>query len=214
VAGRDEGNEWQSEIESGLSFGEALRSYRFWVLALSILLAYMGFSGIGTNLFPSLTDDGFSSSDAATVQSIYGGSIVVGRVAVGYLVDRFWAPGVAAFALALPVIGALIFFGAPSFYMAATASFLIGFAAGAELDLMAFLAAKYFGLRHYAKIYAVLYSTLAVCSGTAPMLFAMVYDRTSSYDFSFMVASVLFALSTVMVLFLGRYPDGFPSDPA
>jgi OFA family oxalate/formate antiporter-like MFS transporter len=212
VAGKDEGNEWQSEIDSGLSFGEAIRSYRFWVLALSILLAYMGFSGIGTNLFPSLTDDGFSSSDAATVQSIYGGSIVIGRVVVGYLVDRFWAPGVAAFALALPTVGALIFFGAPSFYVAAAASFLIGFAAGAELDLMSFLAAKYFGLRHYAKIYAVLYSTLAVCSGTAPMLFAMVYDRTNSYDFSFLVASILFALSTVMVLFLGRYPDDFPAD--
>ena len=212
VAGREEHNPYQDEINTGLTFGAAIKTYRFWLLAFSILLAYMGFSGIGTNLFPSLTDDDFSATDAATVQGIYGGSIVVGRVVVGYLVDQFWAPGVAAFALAMPTIGALVFVGAPGFYIAAVAAFLIGFAAGAELDLMSFLAAKYFGLRHYAKIYAVLYSTLAVCSGTAPMLFAAVYDRTASYDVSYQVSAVLFALSTALIVFLGRYPTSLPSE--
>ena len=47
-------------INSGLTLGEAVRGYRFWVLLLSILFAYQGFSGIGPNLLPSLTDDGFS----------------------------------------------------------------------------------------------------------------------------------------------------------
>jgi len=195
-----------AESQNGLTLAEASRDFRFWVLLISIFAAYMGFSGIGPNLIPSLTDDGLSKSDAATVQSIFGAAIIIGRLVVGYLIDRYWAPGVATCALLLPVLGAVILTGAPSFYLAGAAAFLIGFAAGAELDLMAFLAARYFGLRHYAKIYSVLYATLAVCSGTAPMLFARVYDQTQSYDFSYFVAALLFAIGAFLVLAMGPYP--------
>ncbi len=191
----------------GMTLKQAARGYRFWLLLVTIFLAYMGFSGIGPNLFASLTDDGMESSRAATVASVFGGAIIVGRVVVGYLVDRFWAPGVATCALVLPVVGAMIFAGSPEFALACVAAFLIGFAAGAELDLMSFLAARYFGLKHYGKIYSVMYATLAVCSGTAPMLFAQVFDATASYDIGFWIVSALFALSAILVLGLGAYPS-------
>ena len=196
-------------LQTGMTLGEAIRGYRFWVLLVSILFAYQGFSGIGPNLFASLTDDGFSRDQAASVQSVFGVSIIVGRVVVGYLVDRLWAPGVAAFCLAIPALGATLLHGPQSFEVAALAAFLIGFAAGAELDLMAFLAARYFGLAHYAKIYSILYATLAVCSGTAPMVFASVYDATGSYDVGYSIASGLFLVAVVLILLLGRYPKEY-----
>lgn len=195
--------------EHGMTFSEALRSYRFWLLLATIFFAYMGFSGIGPNLFPSLTDDGMTSSEAANIVSIFGGAIVAGRVVVGYLVDRFWAPGVAAVALLLPVVGAWVFSTSPGFAAAGASAFLLGFAAGAELDLMSFLVARYFGLKHYGKIYSVAYATLAVCSGTAPMLFARVYDATQSYDSAYLIAAGLFLASALLVLLLGRYPQRF-----
>ena len=71
------------QAHEGLTLSEAAKSYRFWILLLSILFAYMGFSGIGPNLFPSMTDDGFSREQAATIQSVFGISIIVGRVVVG-----------------------------------------------------------------------------------------------------------------------------------
>jgi predicted MFS family arabinose efflux permease len=194
---------------TGKTLGEAIRGYRFWVLLSSILLAYMGFYGIGPNLLPSMTDDGFSRELAASIQSVYGVSIILGRIIVGYCIDRLWAPGVATVCLIVPAIGALIFYGDQSVAAAAIAAFCIGFAAGAELDLMAFLAARYFGLKHYAKIYSVLYASLAVCSGTAPMIFASVFDLTSSYDLGFAVAAGLFLCSAAVVLTLGRYPPEY-----
>ncbi len=202
-------NEAASALQTGLTLGEAVRGYRFWVLLLSILFAYQGFSGIGPNLLPSLTDDGLSREQAASVQSVFGISIIIGRVVVGYLVDRFWAPGVAAVCLAIPAVGATLLHGQQIQEVAALAAILIGFAAGAELDLMAFLAARYFGLAHYAKIYSILYATLAVCSGTAPMIFASVYDATGSYDIGYAIASGLFLVSVVLILLLGRYPKAF-----
>ena len=199
---------------TGVTLGEAVRGYRFWILLLSILFAYQGFSGIGPNLIPSMTDEGFSREQAATVQSVFGLSIILGRVVVGYLVDRFWAPGVASICLAVPAVGAFLLHGEQSLELAILASFMIGFAAGAELDLMAFLAARYFGLAHYAKIYSVLYATLAVCSGTAPMVFAYAYDLTGSYDIGYGIAIALFLASAIMVLLLGRYPESKTTEPS
>lgn len=190
----------------GVSLGEAVRGYRFWVLCISIFSIYLAVSGISPNLIAALTDKGMAVGLAAKVQGVLGFAIILGRVAVGWLVDRFWAPGVAFVALSLPVIGCLVLTGPPELGWVVLAVLLIGFAAGAELDLMAFFAARYFGLRHYAKIYSILYALLAIAGGTAPMLFAMVYDRTASYDISFLIASALFAFGAVILLALGRYP--------
>lgn len=190
----------------GLTLGEAVRGHRFWVLCLSIFAIYMAVSGISPNLIAALTDKGFTAASAATVQGVYGFAIILGRLVVGYLVDRYWAPGVALVSLSLPAIGCLVLTGTPDFAWAVIAALLIGFAAGAELDLMAFFAARYFGLRHYAKIYAILYAILAVAGGTAPMLFARVFDLTASYEISFLIATGLFVFGAVILLALGRYP--------
>lgn len=193
----------------GLTLAEALRSYRFWVLLVAVLVSYMGFSGIGPNLLPSMTDDGLSRESAATIQSIFGLSILIGRVTVGYVIDRLWAPGVASVCLLISAIGAFLFIGEQSFWAAAVAAFALGFAAGAELDLLSFLAARYFGLAHYAQIYSYLYLALAVCSGTAPMLFAAAFDLTSSYDFGFGIATILFLIGSGIMLLLGKYPKEY-----
>ncbi|NJO12367.1 MAG: MFS transporter [Gammaproteobacteria bacterium] len=176
------------------------------MLCLSIFTVYLAVSGITPNLIPALTDRGLTPASAARIQGLLGIAIILGRVVVGALVDRFWAPGVALVSLLLPVAGCLILATTTSLPLIYTSVLLIGFAAGAELDLMAFLVSRYFGLRHYSKIYSVMYALLAFGSGTAPMLFAAVYDRTASYEVSFIAAAALFAIGAVVVVALGRYP--------
>jgi len=199
----------KTEMESGLTLAEAIAGYRFWLLLLSIFLIYTAMSGIVPNLIPSLTDQGIQPQRAATVISVFGLSVIAGRLIVGYLVDHYWAPGVAAIAISLSVAGSLILLVEPVYVLACFAGGLLGFAAGAELDLMSFLAAKYFGLLHYSKIYSWLYAALAMASGIAPSLFASVYDKTGNYSVGFIYCTVCFCTSCVLLLFLGRYPDGF-----
>lgn len=193
--------------ESGITLGEAVRGYRFWVLCVSILAVYFAVSGVSPNIIPAMTDQGLSAASAARVQGVFGFAIIFGRLVVGALVDRFWAPGVSLVSLSLPVVGCLVLASSPDLVWIYIAVLMIGFAAGAELDLMAFLVAKYFGLRHYAKIYSILYALLATGSGVAPMLFAGVYDRTASYRVGFIAAAILFAIGALVLLLLGRYPE-------
>lgn len=211
--GRDAAAHQPVAIAGGLTPREAMATRRFWLLLLSILAIYLAISGLVTNLVPALTDAGLSARQAANLQSLYGLSLIFGRLGVGYLVDRYWAPGVAAISLGLPALGCWILFGQPGVGLSAIAVVLVGLAAGAELDLMSFLAATYFGVRHYAKIYAILYAVLAVAGGIAPMLFARVFDRTASYGTAFIVASGLFLFGALILLGLGRYPR-FQDNPA
>ena len=200
--------------DGGLTLSEAMRGYRFWVLLMSIFLVYIIQSGLVPNLIPALTDHGVPMGDAATALSFFGAAVIVGRLVIGWLVDRLWAPGVAAFAITLPVIACLLLLRDVSLESAILASVLLGFAAGAELDLMAFLAAKYFGAAHYPKIYGVLYAALASASGVAPALYAFIHEQSGSHQLGFQLGAVAFALSACLVLCLGRYPPSATTNTA
>ena len=141
---------------------QGLKAIEDGTLSVSIFVVYIAMSGMVPNLIPALIDQGISAQLAATAISVFGVTVILGRLIVGYLVDIAWAPGVAAFAISLPVIGSLLLAGSPPLLTACVAAGLLGFAAGAELDLMSFLAAKYFGLLNYSQIYAVLYAALAL----------------------------------------------------
>ena len=192
----------------GLSLRQAISSYRFWLLLASILAMYIGITGIVPNLIPALTDTGFTPAAAASIQSVYGVSLIIARLGIGWLLDRFWGPGVAAIALTSPVAACMILMNDPSYAAAMLASALVGAAAGAELDLLAYFAARYFGLRNYGRIYGLLYTGVALGAGLGPISFAYLSQITGSYLASFQAAMALFAFGGISILFLGRYPQG------
>lgn len=199
-------------IESGVTLREAVRNYRFWVMIVSILLVATGIGGTITNLVPLLQDRGFTALDAGKIAGAVGISIMFGRVFAGFLMDRFWAPGVVFPMLVLPAIACLILMnhglGASAAILAAA---LVGFASGAETDLVAYLSARYFGLRHYGRIYGAQYAVFGFASGIAPPLFGAVYDRTGSYDAILVTAAIAFGIGAALLLTMGKYPT-FSSD--
>lgn len=199
--------ELERAAQAGLTVREALRSYRFWALTLSILCAYLAVSGASPNLVPAFTDRGIDTPTAAAIASAFAVSMIPGRILAGMLMDRFWAPAVACSVLVLPAFACLILSASSSVGMLIFACALLGLAAGAELDVLAFLTARYFGLLHYPKIYALSYVALAVGSATAPTIFSAIQQSTGTYAASFHIAAVLFVIAAVLVLLLGRYPS-------
>jgi OFA family oxalate/formate antiporter-like MFS transporter len=91
--------------------------------------------------------------------------------------------------------------------MITLAAFLLGFAAGAESDLIAFLAARYFGMAHFGRIYGMLYMPFGLASATSPIFYGVVRESAGSYDPILSVASVIFVVGGALLLMLGRYPD-------
>ncbi|WP_241255198.1 MFS transporter [Altererythrobacter sp. BO-6] len=203
---------------TGVTLATALKDYRFWLIWLSIGLIAAAFGGAFINMPTMLRLRGVEAQTAATVMGILGLGIFAGRLITGALLDRFWQGFVAFPLLCLPAISAWLLLGdSITFPLAAMAGFLLGFAAGAESDLIAYLTGRYFGMANYGKIYGMLYMPFGLFSAASPVIYAQVFDRTSSYDPMLMVSIGMFIAGGALLLFLGRYPTQFPeaeADPA
>lgn len=193
----------------GLSPREALRSYRFAVLLIVFFAITFCVGGIIPNLVPLFTDGGLTPAEAAGVASLAGLAVIVGRVAAGFLIDRFWAPGVALAFLAAPALACLILAQPvlPPGPMLALAALSVGLAAGAEFDLIAFLVSRYFGMRHYGLIYSLQMVAMLLAGGLAPPVFGRFFDATGSYAAVLWPCAAVFLAAPLLLLTLGRYPD-------
>ena len=196
---------------TGVTLAAALKDYRFYVIWLSIGLIAAAFGGAFINMPTMLRLRGVDAETAASVMGILGIGIFAGRLITGALLDRFWQGVVAFPLLCLPAISAWLLLGDNlTFAMAALAGFLLGFAAGAESDLIAYLTGRYFGMAHYGKIYGMLYMPFGLFSAASPVIYAQVYDRTGTYDPMLTVSIFMFVAGGALLLLLGKYPEDFP----
>lgn len=192
----------------GITLAEAVRGYRFWMLLGSILLISLAYGGAHIHIAQIVGLHGFSAQVAASVLGVVAIGILAGRLIVGLLFDRFWAPGVAFPALLLPAFACWLLMGTQAnLAMVMTGAFLLGFAAGAESDVIAYLAAKYFGMAHYGRIYGVLYMPFGIGAAISPIIYGIVRDRTGGYDPMLLVSMFLFSAGGALLLPLGRYPQ-------
>ncbi|WP_233998542.1 MFS transporter [Erythrobacter sp. YT30] len=197
---------------TGIDFATAIKDRRFWLIFASIMLIATAYGGAHIHMIPIVMDHGFGIDGATTVMSSVGLGIFAGRIITGALLDRFWAGHVAFPLLSLPAIACVMLAGQDGTLTALViAGFMLGFAAGAESDLIAYLTGRYFGMGHYGKIYGMLYLPFGLFSATSPMIYGGVRDATGSYDLILFVAAPLFILGGALLLFLGRYPESFPS---
>lgn len=195
-------------ILPGILFPVAVRSWRYWTINISMVLVASAIIVMVVNTVPLLQDKGYSAIEASQIFGAFGISLVAGRVLVGYLVDRLWAPGVAFVALALPALGCFFLVamgGNPMLVVVGVA--MVGIGAGAEFDVAAFLVARYFGMRDYGRLFGL---QMAVISGgicLAPAGAAFLYQIFGNYDAVLLVNMGLFLVGSAMLLALGRYPQ-------
>jgi len=196
-----------SSANTGVTLREALADYRFWAMGIALLFICYGVGGLITNLVPMLTDKGLPLDYAVEKAGLVGIMVIVGRLVVGYLIDRVWAPGVACVFLILPAASCLILAQSmPSGLMISISALAIGLAAGAELDVIAYMSSRYFGLKNYGKIYGAQFVFFAVGSGAAPAVFGWSQDVTGSYELILYSTAALFVVGSLLMLVMGPYP--------
>lgn len=197
----------------GLSFREGMSSTKFWTCNLALALVISSIVGMVTSTVPMLQARGLSAAEANLIFSGFGIALIFGRMLIGYLLDRLWPPAVAAFSLALPAIGCLIYLGSTiEFGPLLLAAVLVGFGAGAEFDIAAFLVARYFGLREYGRLFGVHQGLNTVASAIAPLLFALLLSRTGTYSAMLVYCLACSLVGPLLLLTLGRVPR-FASTP-
>lgn len=191
----------------GFTASETRRERRFWMMLLAFVLMAFAIGGVMIQLVPILIARGVSEATAVQTLGALSIALIAGRAFAGFLMDRMFAPYVAATITIFPAIGvALMALGADG-VGAFVAAMLIGLAAGAELDVIAVLVTRYFGTRAYAENYGWQYAAWTLGSGTAPLLTTSVYQAMGTHVPVLWLYAGLFLLSGVMVARLGKYPD-------
>jgi MFS family permease len=115
-----------------------------------------------------------------------------------------------AFFLA-PLAGILLLFFGSGPSVAAIATVLVGVGLGAEVDLIAFLLSRYFGMRAFGEIYGYLFALFMLGAGAGPFAMGLSFDVTGSYQFMLASFAIALLLASVLMMGLGSYvyPSGF-----
>jgi len=192
---------------AGIGLIKAMRLRNFWLLAVSFLLAGGGITSFVVYLAPMLIDRGLSQLLAASAVSCISIAALVGRVVGGYLMDRTFAPRLAATALFAAVPACLLLlYAEPTYLYAMTAAALIGLSTGAEYNMITFLCVRYFGMRHLGTMSGVMFSAFAAGSIIVPPLVGMLLDRTHGSVVPLAVLMTNFSLAAGAMLACTRYP--------
>jgi MFS family permease len=185
----------------GLSRYEAWHSRTFWLMVCAFSLVSVSVQGCLVHLSAMLTDRDIAVQTAALGASVAGAAVLIGRVGTGYLLDRFFGAYVAAlfFGGAAAGIGLLIV--GRALPIAFTGAFLVGLGLGAEVDVIAYLVSRYFGLRSFAEIYSLVFGAFALAGAFGPLLMGAGFDLTGSYRVPLVA---FFAATLIAVLLMTR----------
>ncbi len=188
------------------SYGQLVRDRNFVVLTAMFVTVSAGFTATNIHLVPILIDRNMSAQTAAMFAGLIGVGLVIGRVVAGALMDHFFAPRVALWMFLLTAAGILCLSLAPSPALLVLIAISLGFGTAAEMDLMAFLTARYFGQANYGKIYGFFYACFMVGAAAGPLFMGLGFDRFGSYELPLLLNVAVLLIATVLTLLLGPYP--------
>jgi MFS family permease len=191
--------------EEGLSWWEARRSATFWLMVSALFLVGASVHGCVLHLAPLLSDQGLSPQQVALAITVLGTALMIGRVASGYLLDRVFAPRVAMWIFGAVAFGIALLRTAAGTRLVFLAVFLIGLGMGAEVDIIAYLTSRYFGLRAFGEIYGYAFASYTVAGALGPWLMGLGFDRSGSYGSVLVGFLLATSLAVVLMTRLGPY---------
>lgn len=208
---RDERAGATANVQSGppgLTLQEAMRTREFKIMVCAFVAISFANGAPIPHLENILRSVNIDTQRILTLTSFIGVAMVAGRLVGGWLIDKVWAPLVGFVVLCLAAVGCWMLSQSPVTEVEAmVAILLMGFAGGVEVDLLAYLTARYMGVRNYGAVYGTLFGLFAVGAGAGPSLIGLAFDRLGGYSQVLMGCIVLLMLAAGLLLSLGRYPE-------
>lgn len=195
----------ESPTHPGLTFQESYKTVVFWKIAIGFFFISAIIAGLLINLVPLLIDRDMTAMAAAQIAGVLGFAVLFGRIGVGYLIDRFRAPLVAAVMFSGTAIGCILLTldSAPTWVFLITV-ITLGLSAAAEIDLVAFLVSRFFGLKAYGKIYGSQLSVFYLGAAVGPLAVGMSFDMFGSYTQVLYAAVAILLFGAIIIGGLGK----------
>lgn len=191
----------EHHADAGITVTAALRTAAFWILAFITIFSAFSENGLVTNLASILTQHGVLAATAALALSVRGGAGIIGRLCIGFAIDRVSPERIQSLVLALAALGTLILAFAGSAWSALLGAAVLGVGLGSEADVGPYLLARYFGRRHFSVLYGLTWTAYAIGGATGPLWIGHLYDRAGAYLPRFIVYLAAVAFGAVLLSF-------------
>jgi len=185
----------------GLTWDESRRSGTFWMMVTAFVLLAASVHACVIHMPELFADRGATPQTAAMASSVVGLALLVGRIGCGYFLDRYFGPHVALAVCGLAALGIALLWIGTGGVPALAAAFLVGLGMGSEVDIIAFLMSRYFGLRSLGRTIGFAFGAFVVAGGVGPLVMGLAFDRTGSYR---VPLAGFFAATLVAAAFVAR----------
>ena len=192
----------------GLTWHESRRSGTFWLMVTAFVLLAASVHACVIHMPELFADRGATPQTAAMAGSVAGIALLVGRIGCGYFLDRYFAPYVALAICGLSALGIAVLWTGTAGVLALAAAFLVGLGMGSEVDIIAFLMSRYFGLRSLGRTLGFAFGAFVLAGGVGPLVMGLSFDRTGSYRVPLSGFFAATLVAAALVARLGPYRFG------
>ncbi|AEG48381.1 major facilitator superfamily MFS_1 [Sphingobium chlorophenolicum L-1] len=197
------------EAAAGHDGPSLLRDRTFLLLAGAFFLSAWGILTTVVHFVPMLTDAGVDPTRAAGMAGTIGAALIIGRIVVGYLLDRLPAVRLAQCLFAMVAAGmlALVAGGAEVALVAAVAA---GIGIGSENDIMSFLVGRYYATSRFGSVNGALFAVFLVGGSIGPAVSGYMFDATGAYTLALLVSAGALISAALLLFALPKLPS--PAD--
>lgn len=200
-----ESNPIEQEQCQRISTDRILRQPPFWMLvAFTIGVGVIAYSG--ASIVPYLCDEGYSSTQAAAIQSLGMGSIAVLRILMGQIADRI---GIIRLLPVSIVLSPLMLLGLLMIHATSLAEgcILIGYGVSQAVITvcMPLLTNAFMGKNSYAKSYGIISAVNSLIGAVTPMIQGTLYTLYGSYSSSYYLFLIIFVFSVLCFFLISRF---------
>lgn len=183
----------------------AARTPTLWLLVAALSLATAAISAVSVHRIPYLQDVGLTAAVAAAVITVSGTSAIVTKMGWGFLIERVPVRYLLVLCFGALTAGILMMLSISSAPMAFGWALWWGGVVSGLVPLQSVVFATYYGRGFLGGIRGRVQPPILLAQALAPLLPAVIHDRSGSYGLAFWAFFGVLAASAVL-FFLARPP--------
>lgn len=184
--------------DQGLSFTVVRRTGQFWLFCAMQFMLFSSLMTIPVHIAIHAEDLGFDPSTAAAVLSSIGAVSILGRLTLGWGIDRIGGKRGYIICFTLLLISLLLLRHVEQPQYLFGFALLYGFAHGGFFTIVSPTLAEYFGMRALGSVFGTVVFFGAFSGAAGPLIAGWIFDSTGSYDRAFIVLTTLAAIGLGM----------------
>ena len=190
--------------ETGITLKEATKTPMFYLIAFS-MIALQFIAGFVQHISGHIVNSGLSLTTGASVVSGVMMGAAVGKILIGYLLDKFNNSFVVGLYTVFGILGwsGLIVLKSPM--MLVSSGFILGLGQGLLLVALPYFIRREFGSKDYSNILSIISMLRSVSSAAAVSLDGVMFDIQHSYTMPLTLNVILYILAGIAVVMSIRY---------